>query len=358
MHPVFERTSIRKTNYMKKLATLRFFTIAFSKTRLFFVLLVSVLMISCEEDFEINAPYQDITIAYGLIDPSDDTIFVKINKAFLGDGDILEMARIEDSSNYINNLMAVIEEWDGGNLVRTYQLDTITIKNKEEGTFYNPYQVVYFTPYEPVTSRLYRLKINVNNKEVTATTSLINDFTVSKPSAGSKFIQFRKGTDSDVEWVSAKYGKRYEVLIRFKYKEVLFSSPDTVYKQVDWFLATKKALDDRGGDDMSVAYRNDGFYTLIGDKIPYQDAAKESDVKARYTNDVDFMIAVAATEYNTYMEVNEPTNSIVQDRPDYTNISNGLGIFSSRYRIVRTKKVHAETIEVIQTDLPQLKFVY
>jgi hypothetical protein len=56
------------------------------------------------------------------------------------------------------------------------------------------------------------------------------------------------------------------------------------------------------------------------------------------------------------MEVNEPTNSIVQEKPDYTNITNGLGIFSSRYRKIREKKIHPETIEEIQKL--NLKFVY
>ena len=67
---------------------------------------------------------------------------------------------------------------------------------------------------------------------------------------------------------------------------------------------------------------------------------------------MDFIIAVAADELNTYMEVNEPSNSIVQERPDYTNITNGIGLFSSRIKNTRTKKISPETIESIQTDLP------
>jgi hypothetical protein len=169
---------------------------------------------------------------------------------------------------------------------------------------------------------------------------------------------FRKGTDGDIEWSSAKYGKRYEIVIRIKYKEVWLDSPDTVYKYVDWSMGTKKSVDDNGGEDMKVSYSNDGFYNLIGNEIPYEDAAMEENVKERYTNDVDFIIAVAAVDLNTYMEVNEPSNSIIQERPEYTNISNGTGIFSSRFKNIRSKKLHPETIETIQTDLPELKFVY
>jgi hypothetical protein len=314
---------------------------------------------SCEEDFDINAPYKDITVVFGLLDPGEDTIFLKINKAFLGDGNVLEMAKIEDSSIYVNGLQASIEEWENGEIKQSYQLDTITIKNKEAGDFYNPYQIIYYTPYQPVTSREYRLKVEVNNNEITAVTNLISDFSIKKPSEGSPFIQFRKGTSGEIEWISANYGKRYEVVIRIKYKEVLFNSPDTIYKYVDWGMGTKKSVDDEGGEDIKISYSNDGFYSLIADQIPYtDDPVMESNVKERYTNNVDFIIAVAAEELNTYMEVNEPSNSIVQERPEFTNITSGIGIFSSRFRNIRTKKIHPETIQTIKSDLPELKFVY
>jgi hypothetical protein len=322
------------------------------------VLLLLLFTWSCEESFDVNAPYKDITVVFGLIDPGDDSIFLKINKAFLGDGNVMEMAKIEDSSIYVTGLHATIEEWENGDLIKSYPLDTVTINDKEQGDFYNPYQIIYYTPYEPVTTREYRLKVEVNDKEITAMTNLVNDFTISRPSAGSKFIQFKEGTDGEVAWNSAKNGKRYEVVIRIKYKEVLFNSPDTVYKYVDWGMGTKKSVNDKGGEDMKVEYSNDGFYTLIANQIPYDDAAMEANVKERYTNDVDFIIAVAAEELNTYMEVNEPSNSIVQERPEYSNISSGIGIFSSRFKNMRTKKIHAETIQTIKTECPQLKFVY
>jgi hypothetical protein len=268
------------------------------------------------------------------------------------------MAKIEDSSVYVNGLLASIEEWENGSFIKSYQLDTITIKDKEEGVFYNPYQIIYFTPYEPVTSRTYLLKISVNNKEVTAYTNLVNDFSITRPSAGSNSIQFTKGQEGKIEWSSAVYGKRYEVVIRIKYKEALLDSPDTVYTYVDWDMGTQKSADNKGGEDMLVAYSNDGFYTFISNQIPYKDPAEESNVKERYTNNVDVIIAVAADELNTYMEVNEPSNSIVQDRPEFTNISDGTGIFSSRYKKIRTKKLGLTTVATIKSDLPELKFAY
>jgi hypothetical protein len=129
---------------------------------------------------------------------------------------------------------------------------------------------------------------------------------------------------------------------------------------VDWGMGTKKSVSDNGGEDMTIKYSNDAFYTFIGDRIPYDDPAMEATVKERYTDDVDFIIAVAADDLNLYMEVNEPSNSIIQERPEFTNISNGLGLFSSRFKSLRTKKIGAVTIQEIKTNplTSGLKFVY
>lgn len=320
--------------------------------------LLALFFVSCEEEFDINAPYQDITVVYGILDQGDDTIFLKINKAFLGEGDVLEMAQIADSSLYVNGLSAVIEEWNDNQMLISYTLDSITLDNKESGTFYNPYQIVYYTPFEPNQDREYRLKILIGEKEVTASTHLVNDFSITKPSAGSKFIQFKPDTEGSVEWNSAPYGRRYEIVYRFHYKEVLFNDPDTVYTFIDWGLGIKKSKDTDGGEEMFVSYNNNSFYSIIKERIPYDDPDVEANVKERFTNNLDVIISVAGEELNTYMEVNEPSNSIVQDKPEYTNISNGIGIFSSRYRNIRTKKIGLETVQDIKERAPELKFVF
>jgi hypothetical protein len=329
---------------------------------IFLLLLLSVLVFiaSCEEDFDLTAEYKDITIAYGLLDMGEDTTFIRINKAFLGDGNILEMAKVEDSSIYVTGLEAYIEEWDGSTRLNSYPLDTMHIFNKEDGLFYNPYQLLYFTVFEIQTGLNYKLVINVKDKTVTGETHPVEDFSMAKPSAGAKFIQFRRGTESAVEWESADFGKRYEVLIRFNYKELKEGNPDTISRKVDWFLGTYKSQSLEGAEEMFSPYSNDAFYNIISDPfgsgVPYADPAEEARVTERFTYNVEFIISVGGEELNTYMEVNEPSNSIIQDKPDYTNISNGLGVFSSRFRKVREKKIHPETIVEIQKL--DLKFVY
>ena len=42
-------------------------------------------------------------------------------------------------------------------------------------------------------------------------------------------------------------------------------------------------------------------------------------------------MTVGTEDLNTYIQVNEPLSTINQQRPQFTNIQNGLGLFSSRF---------------------------
>ena len=55
-------------------------------------------------------------------------------------------------------------------------------------------------------------------------------------------------------------------------------------------------------------------------------------VKHRKFLYIKFYLSVAGDELNTYLEVNEPATGIIQEKPEYTNVINGIGIFSTRIK--------------------------
>ena len=48
-------------------------------------LLSTILLFSCETEFEINADWQELMVVHGILDQSQGEQFVRINKAFLGE---------------------------------------------------------------------------------------------------------------------------------------------------------------------------------------------------------------------------------------------------------------------------------
>src|ERR1044072_3856815 len=62
--------------------------------------LAAVLFNSCSTDIDLLENYKPITVVYGLLDVHDNVQYIKINKAFLGEGNALVMAQQSDSINY------------------------------------------------------------------------------------------------------------------------------------------------------------------------------------------------------------------------------------------------------------------
>ncbi|MCB0397319.1 MAG: hypothetical protein KDD36_11725, partial [Flavobacteriales bacterium] len=199
----------------------------FSRIALFF--LIGVGAVSCETDFDVNAPYTETTIVYALLNQNDTAHYIKINKAFLGEGNALEMATVYDSANYTGQLDVYLQQWAWGSLVNTYPLVPDASIPKEDGVFSNPYQVLYKSTASLDPASEYKLIIynNETGKEITARTPIINKFSISKPgtSPGEKINWVAANARYSVTWKSAEDGKLYQVRLGFHYSEKLRVAP-------------------------------------------------------------------------------------------------------------------------------------
>ena len=81
-----------------------------------------------------------------------------------------------------------------------------------------------------------------------------------------------------------------------------------------------------GTESFSSQINGEQFYQFIGGLSELQDV---SNVDKRVVGTLDFIVTVAEDEFSTYLDINQPLSGIVQTRPEFTNVENGLGIFSS-----------------------------
>ena|GEM_PF-211640 len=343
-----------------------------------------ITMISCEKDFKTIADYKDITIVYALLDQHDENIFIKVNKAFLGEGDALIMAQQPDSSNYPWKLNVRIDEYNGNSKVRTIEFDTTTLYNKEPGIFYYPnqpiykskpfqwYKITYYigpegdtTDYDTIwLNEDHKFKLTIEypdtSKTITSETYLIHDFTITKPGY-SKIIKFTNDPDATttIRWnkPSNNTGEdqlyRYELSMKLNYRENSIGH-DTIDKSLTFFSVSLTPGENL--DEITYNFPDHIFFNTCQNKIPYSDPQQEANVVGRYSENVEIDVAVANEDFTLFLEVYEPSTSIVQEKPVYTNINNGIGLFSSRYKKKKTKKLHAETVSELNNL--GLKFVY
>ena len=302
------------------------------KNTFLFILLIFTFG-SCNNKVDINADYQDITIIYGLLDASESRHFIKLTKAFQTEGNVYVGARDSSLAQYAyDDVEIYIDEYSSGNYVRTILFDTVLIDHKDTGVFYSPYQVVYASPKNTKLNKNneYRLYIKIKSidKEIKSVTPLIQDFSIARPTAGQKFVGFTSPLPQTVEWRSAVNGKLYQLSIRFFYTEKVGTNATVHY--VDMPLNTKKSKGTAGSEKMSDEFYGELFYQNIAAKVAPPTAGM-----VRYADSLYYIFSVADENFTIYMDVNKPSTSVVQDRPSYTNIENGFGIFASRYNKIR-----------------------
>jgi len=282
----------------------------------------------CSTDVDIYSDYKDITIVYGLVDRADDTIWLKVTKAFLGEGNALHFAQNPDSSNYPYKLDISLTGIKNGSEIQKLSFDTMTIQNKQAGDsiFYYPNQLMYYAvPSGKLNpSAVYHLSIKKNDGELTATTPVIPDFPITYPISRINF-----NLDKEIEWKSAVNGKRYEVGFTFHYKEHIEGTADTLNKTISWALGVKKSVETNGNEIMSIPYTGDQFFSLLDNNLE-----KESDI-TRWAGNVDVVIACGSQDFDTYYEVNNASGGMLQEVPNFSNIKgeNSLGLLAARHNV-------------------------
>ena len=310
---------------------------------------ISLIFSSCSTDFELNAPYEIVPVVYGLLDQSKDTQFVKINRSFLGYGNNVDYAAINDCTHF-ENVVAVLEEYNEfGNLIDHDTLKELMVGNLQPGIFYEDSQKVYYLETDNDSLKeenTYHLKVSVPDKGLNfdAETDLIKGtwlnfkFQTILYLAGSGFkvadVDLATTEDGYLEqtlrWTTAERGKRYELMLRLHYTEV-YNDLTEQEKYLEWNLGRQISVSSSGGEEMFKDVSGGSFFNFVETQL--QNYENEDQVMKRVLgmDAVEIILTAGNEDLNTYMQVNEPVTGIVTERPIFTNVNNGIGIFASKY---------------------------
>lgn len=310
---------------------------------LFVVVVLGGLFPGCNQELDLYADYKDIPIVYGLLDYSDDTVWIKVTRAFSG-GNANELALIPDSSNYAYKLDVRIIGRKQGEDKPAIVFDTLTITNKRAGDsiFYYPDQLMYYAVANLDVDAQYRLEVDNKGQVLEAETPMISNFSIGYPRNTINFM-----SDGNIEWTSVKNGKRYQVHYFFNYRQLVPGSSDTTDHVISWSLGSVASKDVQGGEDMYRTYSGDAFYSRLENELPEIENVK------RWAGDVDVHVACGTQVLQNYIEINNASGSLLQEVPSYTNITNGLGIFAARHTPMKSARLSTQSLNklVEQYDL-------
>jgi hypothetical protein len=288
---------------------------------------------SCNNDLKILAPYKNITVVYGLLDQNDPIHYIRINKAFEGNGNAYTMAQQYDSIYYpIGTISAVIEDSSliTNTIVNTYKLDTITTIPLGPGTFSYPKQLLYYTNATLNPNDIYNL-IVTNNKtgqKYTGSTPLLSDIQFAGSSStfatdNTFYLSFSNAIPSQISWTTTVNVRIYQMTIIFYYDE-LYQSSRTA-KSINWVFSALTAPNLSGNSIMSYSLTAPQLYSLIAYSMSPQSGV------TRMQDSIGVIFTSGSDDLNTYVQLSQPPSGINQDVPSFSDIKNGVGLFTCRH---------------------------
>jgi len=311
---------------------------------------------SCSEKVNLIGDFKETAVVYGLLDHSDSIHFIKITRAFIGPGNALEIAQIPDS-NYFNQVEATVSEFVNGTLTRSWVLEDTIVDNKDtNGAFYGPEQKVYYFKTLPTTvsssglngviqtssnpqltslnpDATYKFKaiINGGEFEVTGETELVKGITTTASSQNFTF----KFANNPGEYVPtgvavSNSGNSFVVNTQLDIAFNEHRGNDYLEKRFNWQLGEVSTLP---GTAKTFSALGKTFYDLVNANV-----SNDPTITKRTFNGIYVTVTGGAEELYNYMVVNQPSSTLAQSKPSYTNlsVSNGkrvVGIFSSRQTI-------------------------
>jgi len=279
------------------------------------------------------------------MDQSTDRQYIKITKAFQTNGDVFLAAKDPKNSVYDpKDLEVSLDEYDNDTYRRTIYLDSVMITNKDTGDFYSPNEIIYATPSgvhlnEDYEYRL-EIKVKTTGNIIQSRTTLVKDFGIRRPLSVMEYASFIGNYNQRVEWTSPKNGITQQLTIRFFYTEIPATGANTSHYS-DMVFPVKRASNADGGDKMIIEFSGASFYQNLAATIPLPEPGMK-----RYSDSLHYMFVVADEDFTIYLDINGPSTSVVQERPAYSNVSSGVGLFSSRFNKIRYfKGLNAKSLD-------------
>jgi hypothetical protein len=348
-------------------------------------LVFSSLFTSCKNDLEVLAPGKESVSVYGIINPNESVQNIRINKVYLTDGDAVAAGQDANTINYgPGELRVTLQRFMKGsttptvttmyNNIRKEIVLTETVVTTESGAF-NTNQRLWQTTDKLYNTGEYKLTITnlATNMVYTAQTTIIDSvkpfgsqqpmpflYIASQPATypmhgnypanpvstdKPKYVNYDVPTATYfVKFRTIANARLYGVVMRFHYIDSLISG-GVSNDFVDYKFTTTKSTDLTGGALMEdFSFKGEDFYRNLGAEMAKKSSAN---VRNRRSHYLEYIVTAGAESLNEFLMINSPSTTIAQDKPFYSNINGGVGIFSSRSVSVVTKDMWNDFIDKI-----------
>ncbi len=288
------------------------------------------IVFSCSNDFELVEDRKDIPIVYGVIAASDTAHYIRVEKAFVDRSTpAAEIAQIPDSI-YYENAKVSLRHIDSGEIFQLERIDgNLDGFVREDGVFASSPNYLYKIKAQDIQLQqgdTYELEIDrgiENLPLVTAQTLVISETQFRTPNPASQSIlNFEYPQFTTFSW-RTNDATIYDMFLNFNYRERRMGSGDPFEpKAVSWkvFSEVEATKADVQGQE---------FYTFLAGAI-----TNDPEMERVFVN-IELQLDCGGQEIQEFIRVSDANLGITssQDVPVFSNLSEGRGLFSSKYTV-------------------------
>jgi hypothetical protein len=296
-----------------------------------FLLLLFLLLLSCRDDFDLEAPYADIPVIFAFLETQEDENFVRVQKAFQGiNGNAEASVSSIDSLYYNEEEVSVTISRQDETPVSMERVDGADFGIvRDSGAFVNTPNWLYRVPEDFNLSPQSEITINVDRPgeaPASATTTMIGPLNMSFPVSGQSIRFQNYQTSTNIRWNATDAARIFSVKFLINIREVDVSNPGGATNRIlEWELADSY---ERESDQSIVVFEfnNEAFWQFLSISL------EPNPSLIRQFVDFDIEVTGVGAEIEAALDLSAANAGITGSTaiPVYTNVVNGLGIVSSR----------------------------
>ena len=319
---------------------------------LILLFILPLLMVSCETEVDLFTEHGEKPVVFALLQPADSIQYFRINPTFVGEGDARTAAGNGQITNYAKGDLEVklidmttSDEYKLKDSIGLVDLEPDGIFNVKNRIYYLKTPVSVDTITRKITNEVliaghtYQLNIlnTRTNKRATSEIVLgdINKLILTKPASSksrrpSDWLIFHTGTlyntSFPFSFTADGLSERFLLSANYYYTHDKEDSTSTD-RLVDFTIGEVNGVDAFGGiKNITIDYNGEKFYSLLDIRLePYLERTGQT---------FELFLIAVGPDLDTYISVQGASlTSLSQEKPSYSNIEGGLGVFS--YRLER-----------------------
>ena len=304
------------------------------------LLLLVVIFNSCDTKVDLLAPYKATPVIVAILDAGETDQYIRINKTFMGEGNLNSYAAVKDSVEYRDDeVEATIIKMVNGQEVESWQLEPVELDMRDQGLFYDTDVKFYhmsgnlLTNAEKVSQSAteqitFELRATIRGILYTAQTQAItiapgNAVPASFPliTIQAPFMNGPSYSQITIGFESLRNIARMEAKLRTHYDYDLIDGTKVTGQYFDVSMGSQTVRNNEADFEINAA----NYYNKAADILSEIDSVKKIRIDS-----VEYIGIGANEDLNTYINVANPVSDLVQVQTEYSNIDGAIGIFGFR----------------------------